>query len=74
LQLAPRRFKAVGTIVGANDGRLCREGNLTADAALKALEGIGARRTAEARGAALAWDAFDLAGNLLTQPLRFHRR
>lgn len=52
--MTERRFKAVGTIVGANYGRLCREGDLTPDAAIKALEGISAQRTAEARGAATA--------------------
>ncbi|MGV6873828.1 alpha/beta hydrolase [Pseudochelatococcus sp. B33] len=49
--MTERRFKAVGTIVGANYGRLCREGDLSADAAIEALEGISAQRTAEARGA-----------------------
>lgn len=121
--MTERRFKAVATVVGANYGRLCREGNLTPDAAIKALEGISAQRTAEARGAetaittyiptstaqceslgiteidvveaveyyttprgrqpgspnrlnvvstgaAFTWDAFHLAGQLLTQPLQ----
>lgn len=45
------RFKAVGTVVGANYGRLMREGDMTPDAALKTLEAIGKQRTAEARGA-----------------------
>lgn len=49
--MTERRFKAVGTVVGANYGRLCREGDLTPDAAIKALEGVSAQRTAEARGA-----------------------
>lgn len=49
--LTERRFKAVGTIVAANYGRLVREGDLSADAAIKAMEGISAQRTAEARGA-----------------------
>lgn len=52
--MTERRFKAVGTVVGANYGRLCREGDLTSDAAIKALEGISAQRTAEARGAEIA--------------------
>jgi len=52
--MTERRFKAVGTIVGANYGRLCREGDLTPDAAIKALDGISAQRTAEARGAETA--------------------
>jgi fermentation-respiration switch protein FrsA (DUF1100 family) len=52
--MTERRFKAVGTVVGANYGRLCREGDLTPDAAIKALEGISAQRTAEARGAETA--------------------
>lgn len=121
--MTERRFKAVATVVGANYGRLVREGDLSADAAIKALEGIGAQRTAEARGAEVAvttyipqskaqldsygitdvdvreavgyyttprgqqpgspnrlnvvstgtaftWDAFHLAGKLLTQPLQ----
>lgn len=41
-----RRIKAVGTVVGANIGRLNREGD-----PIKALEAIGQQRTAEARGA-----------------------
>lgn len=49
--MTERRFKAVGTVVAANYGRLCREGDLSTDAAIKALEGISAQRTAEARGA-----------------------
>lgn len=121
--MTERRFKAVGTVVGANYGRLCREGDLTANAAIQALEAISAQRTAEARGAdtalttyiprskeqldaagiedvdvveavdyyttprgqkpgspnklnvvstgaAFAFDAFHLAGKLLTQPLQ----
>jgi hypothetical protein len=32
----------------ANYGRLCREDDLTLDAAIKVLEGISAQRTAEA--------------------------
>ncbi|MFT3975553.1 MAG: alpha/beta hydrolase [Sphingomonas bacterium] len=49
--MTERRFKAVGTVVGANYGRLLREGDLSPDAAIRALEGIGQQRTAEARGA-----------------------
>lgn len=49
--MTERRFKAVATIVGANYGRIVREGNYSPDAAIKALEGICAQRTAEARGA-----------------------
>ncbi|MCZ0737963.1 alpha/beta hydrolase [Phreatobacter sp. AB_2022a] len=52
--MTERRFKAVGTIVGANYGRLAREGDLSADAAIKAMEGISRQRTAEARGAGAA--------------------
>lgn len=52
--MTERRFKAVGTVVGANYGRLCREGDLSPDAAIKALEGLSAQRTAEARGADIA--------------------
>lgn len=52
--MTERRFKVVGTVVGANYGRLCREGDLSPDAAIKALEGISAQRTAEARGAETA--------------------
>ncbi|MGE0808068.1 MAG: alpha/beta hydrolase [Burkholderiaceae bacterium] len=44
--MTERRIKAVGTVVGANIGRLNREGDVTA-----ALEAIGRQRTAEARGA-----------------------
>jgi fermentation-respiration switch protein FrsA (DUF1100 family) len=45
------RFKAVGTVVAANYGRLTREGDMSPDAALKTIEAIGKQRTAEARGA-----------------------
>ena len=45
-----RRFKAVGTVVAANYGRLMREGDLSPDAALKTLDAIARQRTAEARG------------------------
>ncbi|MEA4837506.1 MAG: alpha/beta hydrolase [Rhodospirillaceae bacterium] len=56
--MTERRFKAVGTVVAANYGRICREGDLTPDAAIKALEGISAQRTAEARGAEPALTAY----------------
>ncbi|WP_049202538.1 alpha/beta hydrolase [Serratia marcescens] len=46
------RFKAVATVVAANYGRIMREGDLSADAALKTIEALGKQRTAEARGAA----------------------
>lgn len=49
--MTERRFKAVATVVGANYGRLLREGDFTADAAIKTLEGIAKQRTAQARGA-----------------------
>lgn len=52
--MSERRFKAVATVVGANYGRLCREGDLSADAAIKALEAIAAQRSTEARGAETA--------------------
>jgi fermentation-respiration switch protein FrsA (DUF1100 family) len=45
-----RRFKAVGTVVAANYGRLMREGDLSPDAALETLDAIARQRTAEARG------------------------
>jgi uncharacterized protein len=44
--MTERRIKAVGTVVGANIGRLNRVGD-----PIKALEEIGKQRTAEARGA-----------------------
>lgn len=44
--MTERRIKAVGTVVGANIGRLNRESD-----PIKALETIGQQRTAEARGA-----------------------
>ena len=56
--MTERRFKAVATIVGANYGRVCREGDLSTDAAIKALEGVAAQRTAEARGAETAITTF----------------
>ncbi|MEW2128926.1 alpha/beta hydrolase [Streptomyces sp. NPDC005435] len=49
--MTDHRIKALGTVVAANYGRLMREGNLTPDAAVEALEAIGRQRTAEARGA-----------------------
>jgi fermentation-respiration switch protein FrsA (DUF1100 family) len=49
--MTERRFKAVVTVVGANYGRLLREGDFTIDAAIKTLEGIAKQRTAQARGA-----------------------
>lgn len=45
--MTERRIKAVGTVVGANIGRVQRESGDP----LKALEAIGRQRTAEARGA-----------------------
>ncbi|PZO68303.1 MAG: alpha/beta hydrolase [Paracoccus denitrificans] len=56
--MTERRFKAVATVVGANYGRLVREGDLTAHAALAALNEIGAQRTREARGAETAITTF----------------
>ncbi|HIH2749754.1 TPA: alpha/beta hydrolase [Burkholderia lata] len=49
--MTERRFKAVATVVGANYGRLMREGDMTPDSALKTLDAIASQRTAEARGA-----------------------
>lgn len=49
--LTERRFKAVATVVAANYGRMMREGDLSPDAAITALEGICAQRSAEAQGA-----------------------
>lgn len=49
--MTERRFKAVATVVGANYGRLLREGDFSTDAAIKTLEGIAKQRTAQARGA-----------------------
>lgn len=49
--MTERRFKAVGTVVAANYGRLMREGDMTPDAALETLDAIARQRTAEARGA-----------------------
>lgn len=46
-----RRFKAVASVVAANYGRLCREGNLSPHAALKSLDSIAALRTQQASGA-----------------------
>lgn len=50
--MTEKRIKAVGTVVAANYGRLMRDGDLSADAALKTLEAVAQQRTAEARGAA----------------------
>ena len=49
--MTDRRFKAVGTVVATNYGRLMREGDMTPDAAIKTLDAIARQRTAEARGA-----------------------
>ncbi|MFT3721069.1 alpha/beta hydrolase [Pseudorhodoferax sp.] len=49
--MTDRRFKAVGTVVAANYGRLMREGDMSPDAAIKTLDAIAKQRTAEARGA-----------------------
>ncbi|WP_300669092.1 alpha/beta hydrolase [Soonwooa sp.] len=49
--MTERRYKAIATVVAANYGRILREGDLTPDAAIKALEAIAAQRTAEANGA-----------------------
>lgn len=49
--MTERRFKAVGTVVAGNYGRIMREGDMTPDAALKTLDAIARQRTAEARGA-----------------------
>lgn len=49
--MTEHRIKALVTVVGANYGRLMREGSLTPDAAVDTLEAIGRQRTAEARGA-----------------------
>jgi fermentation-respiration switch protein FrsA (DUF1100 family) len=49
--MTDHRIKALGTVVAANYGRLVREGDLSAGAAVAGLEQIGAQRTAEARGA-----------------------
>ncbi|KZB83170.1 alpha/beta hydrolase [Amycolatopsis regifaucium] len=49
--MTDHRIKALGTVVAANYGRLMREGDLSANAAVATLEAIGKQRTAEARGA-----------------------
>lgn len=46
-----KRFKAVVSITGANYGRVARENAAAGGGVLEALKGIGAQRTAEARGA-----------------------
>ncbi len=51
VSMTEKRIKAVGTVVGANYGRLMRDGDMSPDAALKTLEALGRQRTAEARGA-----------------------
>ena len=48
--MTERRFKAVATVVAANFGRIMREGDRSPNAAIAALEGICAQRTAEAQG------------------------
>ncbi|MDH0274510.1 MULTISPECIES: alpha/beta hydrolase [Stenotrophomonas] len=53
--MTERRIKAVGTITGANYGRLFREGFSNFDP-IGALEAIAAQRTAEMRGEALRVD------------------
>lgn len=53
--MTERRIKAVGTVTGANYGRLMR-GNFTALNPIAALEAMARQRTAEARGAELHVD------------------
>lgn len=53
--MTERRIKAVGTVTGANYGRLMREGFSNYDP-IAALEAMAKQRTAEARGAALRVD------------------
>lgn len=48
--MTERRFKAVGTVVAANYGRVMREGDMTPGAAIRTLEAVARQRTAEARG------------------------
>ncbi|MFF0384223.1 alpha/beta hydrolase [Streptomyces sp. NPDC004286] len=48
--MTERRFKAVATVTGVNLGRLLRQGDMSADAAITTLEAIAKQRTAEARG------------------------
>ena len=50
--MTERRIKAVGTVTGANYGRLMREGFVNYDP-IGALEDMAKQRTAEARGAAV---------------------
>ncbi|MFK3781550.1 alpha/beta hydrolase, partial [Agrobacterium sp. NPDC089420] len=53
--MTERRIKAVGTVTGANYGRLMR-GNFTGLNPIGALEAMAKQRTAEARGATLHVD------------------
>ncbi|MBN9032987.1 MAG: alpha/beta hydrolase [Rhizobiales bacterium 63-7] len=53
--MTERRIKAVGTVTGANYGRLMR-GNFTGLNPIGALEAMAKQRTAEARGASLHVD------------------
>jgi uncharacterized protein len=53
--MTERRIKAIGTVTGANYGRLMREG-FTAFDPIGALEAMAQQRTAEARGAKLRVD------------------
>ncbi|MGK8205727.1 alpha/beta hydrolase [Burkholderia cenocepacia] len=53
--MTERRIRAVGTVTGANYGRLMREGFSNYDP-IGALEAMAEQRTAEARGAALRVD------------------
>lgn len=53
--MTERRIKAVGTVTGANYGRLMR-GNFTALNPIAALEAMAKQRTAEARGEAVKVD------------------
>ena len=65
--MTERRIKALGTVTGANYGRLMR-GNFTMLNPIAALEAIAAQRTAEARGAEVKVD------NLLAALPRKRRR
>ena len=49
--MTDHRVQALGTVVAVNIGRAYRQAELKAGALIKALEAVGAQRTAEARGA-----------------------
>jgi fermentation-respiration switch protein FrsA (DUF1100 family) len=69
--MTDRRVKALGTVVGANVGRVWREGVFLEGGMLETLEAISKQRTIEARGGEIKYDpiVFDTVEQLKESPL-----